>query len=433
MEDDAKPVVEPQRRLIPKMKDVVRNEVLRLLEAGIIYPIADSRWVSPVHCVPKKGGMTVVPNDNDELIPQRVVVGAIMSSSGTPKDSSCKDVGNLYMEELRMHPKELMLVEGKLQIKDVQGPKGEGSLEDRMEKLEQEVFNYKKMAEREVDIFHKIVSELIAEHEEETAKLWATSSHFTTPPTNSKLNSMTFIIRTRTMPFGLKNAGATYQRMMQKCLATQIAKNVQVYIDDVVITAKQGSSLIDDMRETFDNLDKFRLKLNPTKCSFGVPARELLGYLVSARGIEANPEKIQAILTMRKPTKLKEIHQLTGRVAALSRFIARLGEKALPFYGLIKQGKKFEWNEEADIAFEHLKRTISTPPVLVAPRDKEPLLLYIAATPQVDSHEKLESPWIGPYIITEVIPGGAYRLKDKKSGKEEGNPWNVVHLRRFYA
>ncbi|KAK1629949.1 hypothetical protein QYE76_004264 [Lolium multiflorum] len=75
MEDDAKPVVEHQRRLIPKMKEMVRNEVLRLLEAGIIYPIADSRWVSPVHCVPKKGGMTVVPNDNDELIPQRVVVG----------------------------------------------------------------------------------------------------------------------------------------------------------------------------------------------------------------------------------------------------------------------------------------------------------------------------------------------------------------------
>ncbi|KAK1626635.1 hypothetical protein QYE76_000950 [Lolium multiflorum] len=75
MEDDAKPVVEHQRRLIPKMKEVVRNEVFKLLEAGIIYPIADSRWVSPVHCVPKKGGMTVVPNDNDELIPQRVVVG----------------------------------------------------------------------------------------------------------------------------------------------------------------------------------------------------------------------------------------------------------------------------------------------------------------------------------------------------------------------
>jgi hypothetical protein len=113
------------------------------------------------------------------------------------------------------------------------------------------------------------------------------------------------------MPFGFKNAGATYQRMMQKCRATQIGKNVQVYIDDVVITTKHGLSLIDDLRETFDNFDKFRVKLNPTKCSFGVPAGELVGYLVSARGIEANPKKIQAILTMKKPTKLKEVQQLT--------------------------------------------------------------------------------------------------------------------------
>ncbi|KAK1668126.1 hypothetical protein QYE76_056285 [Lolium multiflorum] len=140
MEDDAKPVVEPQRRLIPKMKDVI--------------------------CFRSR---------------------AIMSSSGTPKDSS-PNVGNLYMEELRMHPMELMLVEGKLQIKDVQGPKGEGSLEDRMEKLKQEVFNYKKMAEREVDIFHKIVSELI-EHEKETAKLWGDilSLHDTTNKLQAQL------------------------------------------------------------------------------------------------------------------------------------------------------------------------------------------------------------------------------------------------------
>ncbi|KAK1661145.1 hypothetical protein QYE76_049304 [Lolium multiflorum] len=176
--------------------------------------------------------------------------------------------------------------------------------------------------------------------------------------------------------------------MMQKCLAEQIGKNVQVYIDDVVITSKKGDTLIEDLKETFDNLDKFCLKLNPTKCSFGVPAGELLGFLVSARGIEANPEKIQAIVTMRKPTKLKEIHQLTGRVAALSRFVARLGEKALPFYALIKQGDKFQWNEEADRAFEDLKRKISTPPILVAPKEKEPLLLYIAATPQVTSTEE---------------------------------------------
>src|SRR6266480_4126770 len=189
----------------------------------------------------------------------------------------------------------------------------------------------------------------------------------------------------KTMPFGLKNAGATYQWMMQKCLAPQIGQSVQVYIDDVVVTSRQGSTLVEDLQETFDNLDKFCIKLNPTKCSFGVPAGELLGFLVSARGIEANPEKIRAIVTMRKPTKLREIQQLTGRVATLSRFVARLGEKAVPFYALIKQGDKFEWTKEADRDFEQLKRTMATPPILVAPREKEPLLLYIAATPHIFS------------------------------------------------
>ncbi|KAK1628945.1 hypothetical protein QYE76_003260 [Lolium multiflorum] len=473
MEEDAKPVVEHQRRLIPKMKEVVRNEVLKLLEAGIIYPIADSRWVSPVHCVPKKGGMTVVPNDNDELIPQRIVVGyrmcidfrkvnkvtkkdhyplpfidqmlercmsaifhgfcesivevfmddfsvygnsfdnclrnldkvlqrceetnlvlnwekchfmvnegivlghkisergievdrakveaiekmpyprdvkgavlgqrvdkklnvihyasktldaaqrnyattekellavvfacdkfrpyivdskvtihtdhaairylmtkkdakprlirwvlllqefdlhiidrkgadnpvadnlsrleniaydpvpvndsfpneqlavikvssrespwicfgsrSTMSSSGTQKDSFFEDVVNPYMNELKMHPKELLLVDGELQIKDVQGPKGEGSLEDRMEKLEQEVFNYKKMAEREVDIFHKIVSELIDGHKKETAKLW--DDIFSLHDTTNKLQAQLYDVH---------NQNCEYENMFKR-------------------------------------------------------------------------------------------------------------------------------------------------------------------------------------------------------------------------
>jgi hypothetical protein len=84
------------------------------------------------------------------------------------------------------------------------------------------------------------------------------------------------------MPFGLKNAGATYQRMMQSCLGSQIGRNIQVYIDDVVITTREETSLISDLAETFDNLNKFKLKLNPTKCSFGVSAGQLLGFLVSA-------------------------------------------------------------------------------------------------------------------------------------------------------
>jgi hypothetical protein len=104
----------------------------------------------------------------------------------------------------------------------------------------------------------------------------------------------------------------------------------------VVITTRREESLISDLVETFDNLNKYKLKLNPTKCSFGVSAGQLLGFLVSARGIEANPEKIQVILTIEKPTKLHDVQKLTGRIASLSRFVARLGEKALPFYALIK-------------------------------------------------------------------------------------------------
>jgi hypothetical protein len=94
------------------------------------------------------------------------------------------------------------------------------------------------------------------------------------------------------MPFGLKNARATYQRMMQNCIVSQIGHNIQVYIDDVVITTRKKESLISDMQEIFDNLDRYKLNLNPTNCSFGVSAGQLLGFLVSARGIEANLEKI---------------------------------------------------------------------------------------------------------------------------------------------
>jgi hypothetical protein len=141
----------------------------------------------------------------------------------------------------------------------------------------------------------------------------------------------------QTMPFGLKNAGATYQRMMQKCLANQIRKNVQVYIDDVVITTKRGETLIEDLREVFDSLDKYQIKLNPTKCSFGVPAGQLLGYLVSERGIEANPEKIQAIVTMKKPIKLLEVQQLTGKARRKCVTLLHPNEKS----------DKFEWSDDA--------------------------------------------------------------------------------------
>lgn len=95
-----------------------------------------------------------------------------------------------------------------------------------------------------------------------------------------------------TMPFGLKNAGATYQCMIQTCLEKQISKTAEAYVDDVVINTKRVESLIDDLRLTFDNLRTYDIKLNPKKCVFGVPSRKLMGFIVSSRGIEANPAKI---------------------------------------------------------------------------------------------------------------------------------------------
>src|SRR4051812_22005299 len=188
-----------------------------------------------------------------------------------------------------------------------------------------------------------------------------------------------------TMPFGLKNAGATYQRCMQACLKDQIGCNVQVYVDDIVIKTREVRTLIDDLRETFDNLDRYRIKLNPEKCAFGVPSCQLLGYFISLRGIEANPKKIRAIMAMEKPKNLKGVQHIVGRIAALRRFISRMGEKALPFYQLLRKADKFEWTPEANDTFESLKRILSTSPVLVTPKEREPLLLYIAATHQVVS------------------------------------------------
>ena len=137
--------------------------------------------------------------------------------------------------------------------------------------------------------------------------------------------------------------------------------------------------MLGDLKETFDNLRVYKMMLNPAKCVFGVPAGTLLGFLVSERGIEANPEKIKAITSLSKPACVNDVQRLARRIAALSRFISRLGEKAMPLYQLMKNTDNFVWSDAADEAFEALKKQLAEPPVLAAPIDKEPLLLYVAA------------------------------------------------------
>nr|ABA99731.1 retrotransposon protein, putative, Ty3-gypsy subclass [Oryza sativa Japonica Group] len=188
-----------------------------------------------------------------------------------------------------------------------------------------------------------------------------------------------------TMPFGLKNAGATYQRMIQRCFSTQIGRNVEAYVDDVVVKTKQKDDLIADLEETFTSIHAFKMKLNPEKCIFGVPSGRLLGFMVSQRGIQANPEKINAILNMKPPSSRKDVQKLTGCMAALSRFVSRLGEQGMPFFKLLKKTNNFQWGPEAQKAFEDFKKLLTTPPVLASPHPQEPLLLYVSATSQVVS------------------------------------------------
>jgi hypothetical protein len=194
------------------------------------------------------------------------------------------------------------------------------------------------------------------------------------------------------MPFGLKHAGATYQHTMQKCLADQIGRNIHAYVDDIAVMSKKQDDLIADLQETFNNLRKYNMMLNPTKCVFGVPAGQLLGFIVSHRGTEVNLEKIKAILDISRPNDLKDVQRLRGCVAAVSRFISRLGEKALTLYKLMKKSDEFVWTDEADAALKDLKRVLSTTPVLAAPEEQEPMLLYMAATNRVISTVILVEP-----------------------------------------
>jgi hypothetical protein len=156
-------------------------------------------------------------------------------------------------------------------------------------------------------------------------------------------------------------------------------------VDDVVVKTRNSSTLIDDLEETFASLREYRWKLNPNKCIFSVPSGKLLDFIISQRGIEANPEKISAITSMKAPTCIKDVQKLTGCMAALNRFISKLAEQGLPFFKLLKHQEKFVWIPEADQALAHLKDFLSKPPVLTAPRKGEQLLLYLAATTHVVS------------------------------------------------
>ena len=141
------------------------------------------------------------------------------------------------------------------------------------------------------------------------------------------------------MPFGLKNARLTYQRMMTKMFEPQLGKNVEVYIDDMVVKSKLVFEHLADLTSIFEILREHKLHLNVSKCSFGVGSGNFLGYMVTHRGIEVNPDQIKAINSLQPPRNPKEVQKLTGMMVTLNRFISRSAERCKPFFLCCINGK----------------------------------------------------------------------------------------------
>ena len=182
----------------------------------------------------------------------------------------------------------------------------------------------------------------------------------------------------RVMPFGQKNAGATYQRLVNRMFQKQIGTFMEVYIDDMLVKSIKAKLHITHLAEAFQVLRSYNMKLNPAKCAFGVSSGKFLGFIVNNRGIEANLDKIKAVLDMLPPSNIKDIQRLTGRIVALSRFVSRASDKCRPFFQVLK--KAFQWDAHCQEAFTMLKTYLSSAPILVSPSEGELLTLYLAVS-----------------------------------------------------
>ena len=160
---------------------------------------------------------------------------------------------------------------------------------------------------------------------------------------------------------------------MTKMFESLLGKNIEIYIDDMVVKSKMVSEHLGDLRAIFEVLRNYKLRLNASKCSFGVGSGKFLGYMVTYRGIEVNLDQIKAINNLRSPRNPKEVQKLTGMAAALNRFISRSTNRCRPFFLLINKWKGFEWTEECATAFQQLKDYLPRPPIMSSPEPNEVL------------------------------------------------------------
>ncbi|XP_060967074.1 uncharacterized protein LOC133035241 [Cannabis sativa] len=174
--------------------------------------------------------------------------------------------------------------------------------------------------------------------------------------------------------------GATYQRLVNMMFADLIGDTMEVYVDDMLVKSQHAEDHVNHLQAMFEILRRYKMRLNPLKCVFGVGSGKFLGFMANQRGIEANPVKIKALVETRSPTKPKEVQSLTGKVVALNHFISQSSDKCNEFFKILKGNKKFQWTEKCEEAFQALKMHLGQPPILSKPISGEVLSVYLAVS-----------------------------------------------------
>ena len=316
MEDNHKTSREPQRRLNPIMKEVVKKEVLKLLDAGIIYPISDSKWVSPVHVVPKKGGMTVVTNKNNELIPTRTVTGWRVCidyrklNTATRKDHFPLPFIDQMLERLAQHSHFCYL----------DGYSGFFQIPIHPDDQEKTTFTCP----------------------------WGTFAY-------------------RRMPFGLCNAPATFQRCMMAIFSEYIEEIMEVFMDDFSVYGSSFDDCLSNLSLVLKRCEDTNLVLNWEKCHFMVNEGIVLGHLVSNRGIEVDRAKIETIEKLPPPCSVKGVRSFLGHAGFYRRFIKDFSKISKPLTNLLNKDVVFEFSQECLDAFYRIKEALISAPIIQPP------------------------------------------------------------------
>ncbi|GJY03911.1 DNA-directed DNA polymerase [Tanacetum coccineum] len=295
MEDDFKPVIQPQRRLNPKVQDVVKNEIVKLLDSGLIYPISDSSWVSPIHVVPKKGGMNVVLNDNNELIPSRTVTGWRV----------CIDYRELNYATRKDH--------------------FPVSFIDQM---------LERLSGNEYYCF-----------------LDGFSGFFQIPITLEDQEKTTFTclygtFAYRRRPFGLCNAPATFQRCMMAIFHDMVEDFMEVFMDDFSVFGNSFNCCLANLDRMLTRCEETNLVLNWEKCHFMVKEGIVLGHKISRAGIEVDRAKIDVIAKLPYPTNVKGVRSFLGHAGFYRRFIKDFSLIFKPMTQLLMKDAKFDLSDD---------------------------------------------------------------------------------------